>query len=120
MKPMTFNALVQAEWLPDGRSMRLLNDITYCDKYGIEWGAYRGDVVDGASIPKIAWSLVGSPFGGKYRRASVIHDVYCVSKTREHQRVHAVFNEMMGVDGVPKFRQWEMYSAVRLLGPKWG
>ena len=37
----------------------------------------RGRVVDGASIPSVFWSIIGAPYTGKYRDASVIHDYYC-------------------------------------------
>jgi hypothetical protein len=32
--------------------------------------------LNGATIPRPLWSAIGSPFAGKYRRASVIHDYY--------------------------------------------
>jgi hypothetical protein len=73
----TFDGKVQAEWLPDGRSMRLLAPFTYTDPNGAVWEAPAGAVVDGASIPRFAWSVTGGPFTGKYRNASVIHDVTC-------------------------------------------
>ena len=34
-------------------------------------------VVDGASIPRALWTLVGSPYTGDYRRASIVHDKAC-------------------------------------------
>ena len=35
--------------------------------------------MDGASIPRPLWSLVGAPYVGDYRRASIVHD-YAVNK----------------------------------------
>ena len=33
--------------------------------------------MDGASIPRALWTLVGSPYRGDYRRASIVHDQAC-------------------------------------------
>ena len=41
------------------------------------WRAPADSVVDGASIPRALWTVVGSPYTGDYRRASIVHDVAC-------------------------------------------
>jgi hypothetical protein len=66
---------VKAEWLPDGRSMKLLETFRYVDANGVAWAAPKDSVVDGASIPQEFWTFIGGPFEGKYRNASVCHDV---------------------------------------------
>src|SRR5581483_12072126 len=53
---------VQAEWLPDGRKMRLLAEFSYVDPKGTKWIAPAGWIVDGASIPQTMWSFSGGPF----------------------------------------------------------
>jgi len=78
---------VRTEWLSDGRSMRLLENVSFTDSEGVEWFACTGDVVNGADIPWFLWRLFGSPFVGLFRRASVIHDVYCKNKSRNSKRV---------------------------------
>ncbi len=110
---------VVALWLPDGREMKLKENFLYVDKYGVEWQAPINSIVDGASIPRFFWRYIGSPFVGKYRRASVIHDVYCKTKSRPHERVHKVFKEMMLADGVDEFDAHQMYLAVKVGGPTW-
>ena len=62
---------------PD-RTMTLLEDFWFRDSRGRVWTASKGSGIDGASIPKPLWSLVGSPYTGDYRRASIVHDVACV------------------------------------------
>ena len=119
MKRKSFRGTVKVEWLPDGRKMKLLGTVYYVDSNGATWVAHRNDVVDGASIPRFFWRLIGSPFVGKFRRASVIHDVYCDSKSRPAQDVHDVFKEMMEVDGVGKVKRNMMYQAVNNFGPRW-
>ena len=69
-----FSGDVKAEWLPDGVNMRLLEPLSYTDNSGRVWSAPAGFVTDGASIPEVFWSLIGSPFTGKYRTAAVLHD----------------------------------------------
>lgn len=110
---------VIAKWLDDGRSMELQNDFGYVDPSGNEWLAPKGAKVDGASIPPAAWSLIGGPFEGKYRNASVIHDVACQLKNRPWQVVHRVFYDAMLTSGVSLLKAKTMYAAVLLGGPKW-
>ncbi len=114
-----FSAPIKAEWLEDGRKMRLLEDITYTDPNGMNWLAREGDVVDGASIPGWLWSVVGSPFAGKYRDASVIHDVACQERTRTWEVVHLSFYYAMRASGVPEKNARVMYAAVYHFGPRW-
>jgi hypothetical protein len=76
-----FSGDPQAEWLttadtPD-RQMQMLADFRFLDPEGKEWITPAKYVVDGASIPRALWTLVGSPYTGDYRRASVVHDKAC-------------------------------------------
>lgn len=107
---------VKAEWLSDGRSMKLLADFSFFDDQGIEWFAPAGSVVDGASIPRWLWSIIGGPFEGKYRDASVIHDVYCKTQTRPSWRVHIMFFQAMRTKKVAICKAIAMYVAVRYIG----
>ena len=72
-----FKGEVVAKWLDDGRQMELMESFGFTDPSGQNWEVPKGAIVDGASIPKILWSIVGSPYTGQYRKASVIHDYYC-------------------------------------------
>jgi hypothetical protein len=110
---------VQTQWLDDGRRMKLLSSLTYLDPQGERWIAPEGSVVDGASIPQFAWSVIGGPFEGKYRKASVIHDVACVEKRRPWELVHETFYQGMRASGVNETRAKIMYAAVYHFGPRW-
>lgn len=119
-----FEGEVRTEWLthdgPD-RRMRLLEPFAFFDRGGLRWETTVGDEVDGASIPDVLWSkLIGTPFVGDYRRATVLHDIYCQNQTRPHRAVHRMFYEAMRADGVPRRRARVMYLAVRTFGPTWG
>jgi hypothetical protein len=107
---------VKTEWLSNGRKMRLMEAVTFRDAGGCAWTAPAGSLVDGASIPWLLWSVIGPPFTGRYRRASVIHDVYCKSKSHPSSAVHRAFWERMRADGVGRVKAWWMWLAVRLLG----
>ena len=110
---------VETRWKNKPRKMQLLKPLLYQDKTGKHWVASKGAIVDGASIPRFLWSFIGSPFSGKYRRASVIHDVYCVTKSEPHKAVHLMFYEAMRTDKVNYLKAKMMYYAVKLGGPKW-
>lgn len=110
---------VEAIWCPDGRSMRLTKSFSYIDPKGKKWTAPKGAVVDGASIPRFAWTLVGGPFTGKYREASVIHDIACDLKEDKYKKVHRNFYYGMRASGVAHIDAAIKYTAVKIFGPKW-
>ena len=114
-----FNNTVKTEWIQGKRDMKLIEPVLFTDSKGVGWLAPTGSIIDGASIPRFFWRLIGAPLSGIYRRASVIHDVFCVTKTRPHKEVHKMFYEAMIADNVPKLKAKSMYRAVRMFGPKW-
>src|SRR6267143_2058901 len=77
-----YSGYVEARWENDGRSMTLLSELRYTDPQGVVWIAPAGSQVDGASIPRSLWTLMGGPFEGKYRNASVLHDVAYEQRNR--------------------------------------
>jgi hypothetical protein len=105
--------------LPDGVHMELLEGFGFVDGLGVEWMVPKRVRVDGASIPQSLWTIVGSPFTGKYRDASVIHDYFCDMRKRPWRDVHRVFYEAMLVSGVSLARAKVMYAAVYFAGPRW-
>lgn len=114
-----FSGRVVAEWLPNGRDMRLVESFEYVGGDGRRWFVPSGAVVNGASIPSFFWGVVGAPFSGSYRDASVIHDYYCDKRSRKYEDVHKVFYDAMIVSGIPSSKAWLMYKAVEKFGPKW-
>lgn len=105
--------------LPDGRLMELIESFGFIDPSGLKWIVPSRIQVDGASIPQVLWSIVGSPFTGKYRDASVIHDYYCDVRLRHWAAVHRVFYDAIIVSGVSVARAKLMYGAVYYGGPRW-
>lgn len=103
----------------DGRKAHLLGDIRYVDAKGSIWLAPKGWVVDGASIPRAFWAIIGGPWEGKYRFASVIHDVACDEKRRRWDEAANMFYEAMRCSGVTDTKAKVMYYAVYKFGPRW-
>jgi hypothetical protein len=105
---------------PNGRDATLLENFVYIDPEGRTWGAPAGWKVDGASIPQAFWTFIGGPWEGKYRDASVIHDVACDQRNQPWKEVHRTFYEAMRCSGVEDWRAKVMYYAVYHFGPRWG
>ena len=114
-----FVGVVQTQWDVDGRRMKLLKTFKYIDPAGGEWTAEEGEMVDGASIPRFAWSIIGGPLEDKYRTASVLHDVACREHKRPWESVHLMFYNAMRAAGVGPTKARVMYAAVYHFGPRW-
>jgi Protein of unknown function (DUF1353) len=75
-----FSGQPQTLWLTEpstDRRMTLVQAFSFWDPMNKEWRAPASYVVDGASIPRALWAVVGSPYTGDYRRASIVHDTAC-------------------------------------------
>lgn len=107
-------------WLNKGRKAKLLETLLFTDPDGNKWVASKGHIIDGASIPAPFQPLVGTPYGGKYVMASIIHDVACDEKKKPWQKVHQVFYQAMLASGVAPNKARLMYTAVYEGGPRWG
>jgi len=115
----TYVGRVVVAWNDDGRTMTLVEPFAYVDPNGVRWDAPAGARIDGASIPRFAWSIVGGPYEGKYRAPSVVHDVACNERTRDWQDVHLMFHRGMLAAGVDARIALIMYAAVYHFGPRW-
>jgi Protein of unknown function (DUF1353) len=115
-----FIGRVAAAWVDASeREMILIEPFGYIDPDGNQWDSPAGSVIDGASIPKFAWSYIGGPFEGKHRNASVIHDVACEQKQRPWDKTHEIFYYAMRASGVGYVLANTMYAAVYHFGPRW-
>jgi hypothetical protein len=114
-----YSGFPETRWDPDGRSMTLLNEMRYTDPKGNVWIAPAGSHVDGASIPKSLWSIMGGPFEGKYRNASVLHDVAYDQHDRPWQECDLMFYNAMRCSGVSAVEAGTMYYALYKFGRHW-
>jgi Protein of unknown function (DUF1353) len=114
-----YSGQVETRWENDGRHMTLLSELHYTDPDGVVWTAPAGSVVDGASIPRVLWSFMGGPFDGKYRNASVLHDVAYDEKTRPWKQCDRMFYNAMRCSGVSPTEAKTMYYALYRHGRHW-
>ena len=114
-----YNGEPITKWNSDGRTMTLLTELRYTDPYGEVWIAPIGSLVDGASIPRYLWSIMGGPFEGKYRNASVLHDVAYGDRKRPWQDCDRMFYYAMRCSGVSATEAKTMYYALYKFGHHW-
>jgi len=110
---------VKTKWLKDGLKMEILRDFSFTGPDGRVWNAPKGSIIDGASIPKVAWSLIGGPYSGIYRDASVIHDIACQNKNRPAEEVHKTFYYALKKSNVDEYTAQIFYFAVIKKNPRW-
>ena len=116
-----FSGEPESIWLTeDGtqdRSMKILREFTFHDPSAKKWSAPAGSVVDGASIPRALWTIVGSPYTGDYRRASVVHDVACVEAGGDKKKRRAadrMFFHACRAGGCSIWQSVVLYLGVRI------
>jgi hypothetical protein len=114
-----YSGAPETRWDSDGRSMTLLSELRYTDPDGQVWIAPPGAVVDGASIPRSCWSFMGGPFEGRYRNASVLHDVAYEDKKRPWQDCDRMFYNAMRCSGVGVVEAKTMFYALYKFGHHW-
>lgn len=114
-----FEGDLVVRFLDDGRLCQLLQQYCFVQPDGSDWPVPPDAKVDGASIPRLFWTLIGGPFEGKYRNASVIHDFYCDTKKRPWRDTHRMFHDAMRCQGVTAAKAKVMYYAVYRFGPRW-
>lgn len=112
-----FQGSVEALWLMhDGadRDMRVLKGVVYETPNKKRWEAPAGSVVNGASIPRLLWSVIGSPYVGDYRRASVVHDVACETPKVPRKAADRMFYYACRADGCGWLQAKVLYIGVRI------
>jgi hypothetical protein len=103
----------------DGRSQyELLEPLIYCaplDSKAVLRGVVpAGFVTDLASVPRVLWRLF--PSSGRHNEAAVVHDWLYNCGTCSRFLADAIFREGMIALGVPKWKAWLMFMAVRAFG----
>lgn len=113
---MPFSGPVRTQWRDDGVTMIILEELTYVDPDGRQWKVPAGFVTDGASIPQEFWSLIGSPFTGKYRVAAVFHDAAYSTLGMIKSHADNMLYEAMLELGCPRLHADVIYEGVRIGG----
>ena len=107
------------EPLRSDQPMKTVLEFGFLDGDGRHWPVPPGTSVDQASIPKELRSLLGNPWEGKYRDASVVHNYYCAVRSMDWRSVHSMLYRAMLVSGVSVRRAKLVYAGVYFAGPRW-
>jgi len=102
--------------LPDGIHWEVTEEFRYyirSENSGDFITVPKGFVTDGASIPRIFWSIVGPPWGD-YGYAAIVHDFLYHTQPCSRKEADRIFLEAMQVLKVNKFKRWLMYRMVRM------
>ncbi len=76
----------------------------------------KGFIYDGASIPSVFWSLIGSPFTGEYTRPALIHDaLYCTHYYTKDETDTMFYMQMLACK-VSEDKAMAIYYAVKFFG----
>lgn len=75
-----------------------------------------GFCFNGASIPRLFWTLIGSPFDYRFRRAALYHDAMYHSHMVSKREADRGFLDLLKAEGVSWWKRTAMWMAVSLFG----
>jgi len=114
----TFMGIPKTEWLVNelgkDREMRLIDDFAFTDPNGRVWAAPASSIIDGASIPRELWAVVGSPYTDNYRRASIVHDIACNTPGVNRKEADVMFFHACRAGGCDSIQAFVLYAGVRI------
>ena len=99
----------------NGRLWELIKPFEYHPDSGEVIRVPEEFLTDFASIPRIFWTIIGSPTG-RYGPAAIIHDYLYVIKIYSRRKSDRIFFKAMAILKVPYLKRFLMYLAVRLAG----
>ena len=106
---------LRVEIINNGKDRIVLDDYIYKnDRYKIT--VKKGYKTDGASIPKIFWSVLSSPFDGALVYGAIIHDGLYAKMTLTRKECDKLLKEMAIEKGYSTIKANIIYSLVRLFG----
>ena len=71
---------------------------------------------DGTSIPRWAWTLIGSPLGKALLRHALAHDALYAAELMSRKECDLFLFDSMALAGVPLVKRNAIYAAVRIGG----
>ena len=96
----------------------ILSEDKTVESLGYSVTVKKGFDFDGASIPKLLWSIYGSPLNGNYVVASLIHDGLYASQKVSKSISDRIFLDIMKQSNVGYIKRTSMYLAVSVFGGK--
>ena len=116
MTTVEFQRHVDWRYLCSNPRKRFLVDDFMFSVDGRHYGITSGFWTDSASIPRAVWSLIGSPFTGRYVIPALIHDMLYCAQWFRRDKCDEVFYAAMLKCHVPKVQAWLIYKSVRMWG----
>lgn len=106
-KPLTVTKISGRKWRVE-RSFKyyLKTELGECVSVPV------GFETDFASVPRLFWTLI--PPDGLYTQAAVVHDYTYFKKLYKRSKCDRIFLDAMRVLGVPWYKRYTMYWAVRV------
>lgn len=107
--------------LIDGEDNAMLkSEMIYC--VGAEGSEKKilvppGFIFDGASIPRIFWTLIGHPLQAEYRQAACLHD--WLYATEYYSWAGVTYKRLMKASENRKECDWVFLEALEILGLSW-
>jgi len=76
----------------------------------------KGFRYDGASIPRLFWRIVGTPFTGRYTAAALVHDALYSGEIFSREDCDLIFEDAMIDYLTPTWQRKALFWAVRAWG----
>ena len=119
----TFLGKVVLEWDDDDgfnrHKIKLLSDFGFQDPAGKKWIAQKGAELDGSSFTPLFEQMVGLPFVGEHRRASVLHDYYSRQLTESWRDVRRMYYAALLAEGLSESEAKTTYAVLYGAGMRW-
>ena len=93
----------------------LKEDVSFTNEH-LEVIVKSGFITDGASIPKLFWSIIGSPLEADLLLPAIIHDGLYTDETLPREVCDDLLREMLLLNGVSQLKADLIYNAVRMFG----
>lgn len=104
---------------PSGDKWTRFYTLTQDFVYG-DFAVPEGFTFDGASVPWIAWQLIGTPFHPEFMRASVLHDWIYHTHEIDRNATDSLYHKVLLEDFVGNRQAMVMYLACAIFGgPYW-
>ena len=110
------NGPLKFELLPNGRCAKLIKEYKIRIACSCTITVHAGFVTDFASVPRMFWLIL--PPWGRYAPAAVVHDFLYYTGHLPRAKADRIFLVLMAKRGVPAWKRYLIYWAVRLGGSK--
>lgn len=116
-----FEGRVVVEWLVDPfvPTMRLAEPFSYQQSKGKVWKVPQGHVIKGRGMPPLFRDLIGQPFYGGFRKASIVYDHATQEMTQPWDEAQRMFYEASMAEGINESEAKAMYMLLRAQGSRW-